>query len=122
MVREIGRQVQGSASLAQEAVGEAEVKGSWPRRPPKATDQITGQIARIPGATGQAVTASEGIRRRIEEVSSVSTSIAAEEQGAATQEIVHNVARRPPARARRGVTSRGWRRPPRGRAPRPPKG
>ena len=60
----------------------------------KATEEITGQIGRIQGATGQAVDAIDGIAARIEEISGVATSIAAavEQQGAATQEIVRNVA------------------------------
>jgi methyl-accepting chemotaxis protein len=60
----------------------------------KATSEISGQIARIQGSTGQAVTAIGSISTRIQEISSVATSIAAavEQQGAATQEIVRNVA------------------------------
>ncbi|WP_456684441.1 methyl-accepting chemotaxis protein [Bradyrhizobium sp. P5_C11_2] len=60
----------------------------------KATEEISGQIARIQGSTGQAVSAIGSISARIQEISSVATSIAAavEEQGAATQEIVRNVA------------------------------
>ena len=59
----------------------------------KATDEISAQIGRIQGSTGQAVAAISGISERIREISSVTTSIAAavEEQGAATQEIVRNV-------------------------------
>ena len=59
----------------------------------KATEEISGQIGRIQGSTGQAVAAIGGIGARIREISAVSTSIAAavEEQGAATQEIVRNV-------------------------------
>ena len=59
----------------------------------KATDEISGQIARIQASTGQAVTAIDSITGRIREISGVATSIAAavEEQGAATQEIVRNV-------------------------------
>ncbi|MFC5552539.1 methyl-accepting chemotaxis protein [Methylobacterium iners] len=59
----------------------------------KATDEIAGQITRIQGSTGQAVTAISGITERIREISSMTTTIAAavEEQGAATQEIVRNV-------------------------------
>jgi methyl-accepting chemotaxis protein len=60
----------------------------------RATNEISGQIGRIQGSTGQAVTAIGSITARIQEISGVATSIAAavEEQGAATQEIVRNVA------------------------------
>ncbi|MDN3575015.1 methyl-accepting chemotaxis protein [Methylobacterium longum] len=60
----------------------------------RATEEISGQIGRIQGSTGQAVTAISSITARIREISGVATSIAAavEEQGAATQEIVRNVA------------------------------
>ncbi|QRE74724.1 HAMP domain-containing protein [Methylobacterium aquaticum] len=60
----------------------------------KATEEITGQIGRIQGKTGDAVSAIEAITGRIAEISRVSVGIAAavEEQGAATQEIVRNVA------------------------------
>jgi methyl-accepting chemotaxis protein len=59
----------------------------------KATEEIAGQIARVQGSTGQAVTAIGSITGRIQDISTVATSIAAavEEQGAATQEIVRNV-------------------------------
>ena len=59
----------------------------------KATEEISGQIARIQASTGQAVTAIGSIAMRIQEISGVTTSIAAavEQQGAATQEIVRNV-------------------------------
>ncbi len=59
----------------------------------RATEEITGQIAAIQASTGQAAGAIGGITARIEEISTVATSIAAavEEQGAATQEIVRNV-------------------------------
>jgi len=59
----------------------------------RATEDITKLIVRIQGATGSAVGAIDGIRKRIQEISSVASSIAAsvEEQGAATQEIVRNV-------------------------------
>ncbi|GEO99409.1 methyl-accepting chemotaxis protein [Methylobacterium haplocladii] len=60
----------------------------------RATDEIGGQIGRIQASTGLAVTAIDAIAGRIREISGVATSIAAavEEQGAATQEIVRNVA------------------------------
>ncbi|MGH1592403.1 methyl-accepting chemotaxis protein (plasmid) [Methylobacterium phyllosphaerae] len=60
----------------------------------RATSEISGQIGRIQGSTGQAVSAISSISARIQEISSVATSIAAavEQQGAATQEIVRNVA------------------------------
>ncbi len=60
----------------------------------RATEEISGQIARIQGSTGQAVQAIGSITARIQEISGVATVIAAavEEQGAATQEIVRNVA------------------------------
>ncbi|MFY9294369.1 MAG: PAS domain-containing methyl-accepting chemotaxis protein [Methylorubrum rhodinum] len=59
----------------------------------RATEDITQQIGRIQGATGNAVGAIDGIRRRIQEINTVATSIAiaVQEQGAATQEIVRNV-------------------------------
>jgi len=59
----------------------------------RATEEISGQIGRIQGSTGQAVTAIGSISARIREISGVAASIAAavEEQGAATQEIVRNV-------------------------------
>ncbi|KAA0121256.1 methyl-accepting chemotaxis protein [Methylobacterium sp. P1-11] len=149
-VQEIGRQVQGSASLAQAAVGEAdqtarlveeltaavakigdvvamisaiagqtnllalnatieaarageagkgfavvaaEVK-ELASQTARATDEIGGQIGRIQGVTGQAVSAIGSITGRIREINTVAASIAAavEQQGAATQEIVRNVA------------------------------
>ncbi|MCJ2045725.1 methyl-accepting chemotaxis protein [Methylobacterium sp. J-078] len=60
----------------------------------RATEEISGQIARIQGATGDAVQAISGISTRIREINTVAATIAAavEEQGAATQEIVRNVA------------------------------
>ncbi|KQP52419.1 chemotaxis protein [Methylobacterium sp. Leaf111] len=74
------------------AVVAAEVK-ELANQTARATEEISGQIGRIQGSTGQAVTAIEGISGRIREISHVATSIAAavEEQGAATQEIVRNV-------------------------------
>lgn len=60
----------------------------------RATDEIGTQIARIQGATAESVRAIAAIRDRIDEISTVATTIAAavEEQGSATQEIVRNVA------------------------------
>ncbi|KQO53872.1 methyl-accepting chemotaxis protein [Methylobacterium sp. Leaf85] len=60
----------------------------------RATEEISGQINRIQAATGQAVSAIVGITGRIQEISGTATAIAAavEQQGAATQEIVRNVA------------------------------
>ena len=74
------------------AVVAAEVK-ELANQTARATEEISGQIARIQGSTGQAVTAIGGIAGRIEEISSVATTIAAavEQQGAATQEIVRNI-------------------------------
>jgi methyl-accepting chemotaxis protein len=59
----------------------------------RATDEISGQIARVQASTGEAVTAIGSITVRIQEINGMATSIAAavEEQGAATQEIVRNV-------------------------------
>ena len=59
----------------------------------RATEDITQQIGRIQGATGSAVGAIDGIRRRIQEINAVASSIAVavQQQGAATQEIVRNV-------------------------------
>ena len=75
------------------AVVAAEVK-ELANQTARATEEISGQIGRIQGSTGQAVTAIDAISERIREISGVATSIAAavEEQGAATQEIVRNVA------------------------------
>lgn len=60
----------------------------------KATEEIGRQIGEVQGVTAQAATAIDGITGRIREIDNVATSIAAavEEQGAATQEIVRNVA------------------------------
>ncbi|MHC2018905.1 methyl-accepting chemotaxis protein [Methylobacterium sp. CM6247] len=60
----------------------------------RATSEISEQISRIQGATGQAVDAIGSITTRIKEINMVATTIASavEQQGAATQEIVRNVA------------------------------
>ncbi|WP_342149685.1 methyl-accepting chemotaxis protein [Methylorubrum sp. SB2] len=60
----------------------------------RATSDISGQIARIQSSTTLAVTSITGMTGRIREIDEVATSIAAavEEQGAATQEIVRNIA------------------------------
>ncbi|CAO4186572.1 methyl-accepting chemotaxis protein [Methylorubrum extorquens] len=75
------------------AVVAAEVK-ELASQTARATTDISEQIARIQRSTGTAVSAIGDITGRIQEISSVSTSIAAavEEQSAATQEIVRNVA------------------------------
>ena len=59
----------------------------------KATEEISGQITEIQGATGSAVTAIEGISKTIAQISEIGNSISAavEEQGASTQEISRNV-------------------------------
>lgn len=75
------------------AVVAAEVK-ELANQTARATEEISSQITRIQGSTGQAVSAISSITARIQEISGVATAIAAavEEQGAATQEIVRNVA------------------------------
>ncbi|MEA1831320.1 methyl-accepting chemotaxis protein [Methylobacterium durans] len=74
------------------AVVAAEVK-ELANQTARATEEISGQIARIQGSTDQAVGAIGGIAGRIQEISAVATTIAAavEQQGAATQEIVRNI-------------------------------
>ncbi|MEG9525057.1 MAG: methyl-accepting chemotaxis protein [Hyphomicrobiales bacterium] len=59
----------------------------------KATEEISGHIARVQASTGQAVSAIGSITGRVGEISGVATTIAAavQEQDAATQEIVRNV-------------------------------
>ncbi|MBB5692870.1 globin-coupled sensor protein [Muricoccus pecuniae] len=59
----------------------------------RATEEISGQIAAIQGATGAAVEAISAIARAIAEMSGITAGIAAavEEQGAATAEITRSV-------------------------------
>ena len=59
----------------------------------KATEDISQQIASIQGATGEAVTAIQGIGKAIVDINQVASSIAAavEEQNASTREIARNV-------------------------------
>ena len=75
------------------AVVASEVK-SLAQQTARATEEISAQIGQIQAATTDAVTAIQGIARRIEEVSAISTSIASAvaQQGAATAEIAANVA------------------------------
>ncbi|GJD97944.1 methyl-accepting chemotaxis protein [Methylobacterium iners] len=75
------------------AVVAAEVK-ELANQTARATEDISSQIGRIQGSTGQAVSAIGSISARIQEISGVATAISAavEEQGAATHEIVRNVA------------------------------
>ncbi|WP_247894287.1 methyl-accepting chemotaxis protein [Azospirillum sp. B510] len=74
------------------AVVASEVK-SLANQTAKATEDITGQIATIQGATREAVSAIEEIGRIIGEISQISATIASavEQQSAATQEISRNV-------------------------------
>ena len=75
------------------AVVAAEVK-DLASQTARATEEISSQIGRVQGATGEAVAAIGDFTARIREISGVATGIAAavEQQGAATQEIVRNVA------------------------------
>ncbi|MEM1138733.1 MAG: methyl-accepting chemotaxis protein [Pseudomonadota bacterium] len=59
----------------------------------KATEDITGQIGQIQQATRQAVDAIAGIVTTITEINTISDNVAisVDQQGAATQEISHNV-------------------------------
>jgi len=59
----------------------------------KATDEISGQVGSIQGATRDAVAAISGISKIINEINEISTAIssAVEEQGAATQEVATNI-------------------------------
>ncbi|WP_042701690.1 methyl-accepting chemotaxis protein [Azospirillum sp. B506] len=74
------------------AVVASEVK-SLANQTAKATEDITGQISTIQGATRDAVAAIEEIGRIIGEISQISATIASavEQQSAATQEISRNV-------------------------------
>jgi len=74
------------------AVVASEVK-SLANQTAKATEDIGAQITAIQAEVGQSVTAIKGIGATIQEISEISTTIAAavEEQGAATQEIARNV-------------------------------
>ena len=74
------------------AVVASEVK-SLANQTAKATDEIGTQIATLQGATGDAVSAIEGIGVMIGEISEISTTVASavEEQRAATGEISRNV-------------------------------
>ncbi|MCP3474812.1 methyl-accepting chemotaxis protein [Bradyrhizobium sp. CCGUVB1N3] len=74
------------------AVVAAEVK-NLATQTAKATEEITGQVAAIQGATRSSVTAIQSIGTTIERVNEIAAAIAAavEEQGAATREIARNV-------------------------------
>ncbi len=67
--------------------------GNLANQTAKATEEIAAQVASIQGATGESVTAIEGITETINNISEIATTIASavEEQGAATQEIARNV-------------------------------
>ena len=74
------------------AVVASEVK-SLTNQTGNATEEIADQIAQIQEATGEAVSAIEGISNVIGRISGISTAIssAVEEQGASTREIAANV-------------------------------
>jgi methyl-accepting chemotaxis protein len=74
------------------AVVAGEVK-SLANQTAKATDEISGQIAAVQGATKDAVGAIQGIANTIGRISEITSAIAAavEEQGAATHEIARHV-------------------------------
>ena len=76
----------------------------------KATEEIAAHISQIQSATGEAVDAIRAITGTIEEVSTISTGIAAaiEQQGAATNEIARTVKQM--ARAAAGRADEYWRR------------
>ncbi len=59
----------------------------------KATEEISGQISSIQGATGEAVTAISAISQTIGQINEIASAIASavEEQGSAVQEISRNV-------------------------------
>src|SRR5215208_5988526 len=117
-VTEIGRQVQESARMATDAVGQARVTNDRVSQLSKAasrigdvvelintiagqtnllalnaTVEISQQITGIQGATQESVNAIKEISGTIERLAEISSAIAAavEEQGAATQEISRNV-------------------------------
>ncbi|MWV21148.1 HAMP domain-containing protein [Methylobacterium sp. 2A] len=75
------------------AVVAAEVK-ELAAQTTRATEEVATQIGQIQGMTTQTVAAIDTISNRIREISGVAATIAAavEQQGAATQEIVRNVA------------------------------
>lgn len=75
------------------AVVAAEVK-ELANQTARATEEIGQRIGQVQGVTDQAVGAIDGIGNRIREINAVAAGIAAavEQQGAATQEIVRNVA------------------------------
>ncbi len=74
------------------AVVASEVK-SLANQTAKATEDISGQIAAMQGATNDAVEAIRGISTVIDEINGIAAAIAAavEQQGSATQEIARNV-------------------------------
>lgn len=74
------------------AVVASEVK-SLATQTAKATEEITGQVAAIQGATRSSVEAIQAIAGTIDRVNQIASAIAAavEEQGAATREIARNV-------------------------------
>lgn len=74
------------------AVVASEVK-SLATQTAKATEQISGQISSIQGATKDTVAAISGISKIINEINEIATAIssAVEQQGAATQEVATNI-------------------------------
>jgi methyl-accepting chemotaxis protein len=74
------------------AVVAAEVK-ELASQTAKATDEIAGQVTAIQSATGNCVTAIDGISNTIQEISGIATTIAAavEQQDSATREIARSV-------------------------------
>ena len=75
----------------------------------KATEEISQRIGHVQHVTDQAVDAIDGITKRIREINTVAATIAAavEEQGAATQEIVRNVAQASAGASEVTANSRG---------------